>query len=138
VADVGDHLDARVGELLAGAVPEAGGVTVGEEEGLAELVADFRHARLDVGGDLRRGVQRKEQVILQVPADALAILCGERERERHRGREPSAGAFEGDLDLVVPGHGLGALGEPERSPSPVAPRHDPGGYRGRHGGASGA
>lgn len=123
VPDVGDDLDAGVGKLFAGEIPDTLGVPVSEENGTAEIVADRGHPGLDVGRDLRRGIKRKEKVVLQVPADALAVVRGEVERERHRRGEPPGAAFERDLDLVVARRGLGGFGDPKRSTLPVTRLH---------------
>src|SRR6185437_594863 len=96
-----------------GAVPEAGRGAAPEEEGTTEGVADLRHADLDVRGELGGGVEGEEEVILQVPADALAILLGDVNGERDRGALGWARAFEGELDQVVARRRLGGLGQAE-------------------------
>jgi hypothetical protein len=108
---VGDHLDAGIGEILARAVPETGDVPVAEEDAAAQLLAEPRHTRLDALGDLRRGVEREEQVVLQVPAQILAIRRGDRQLEGRVRGHPPARAFERHLDAVAARRRLGVLGQ---------------------------
>ena len=79
LGDARDNLDSRRRQMRLDERPKPRGVVPPFEDLAKQRLPALGHERFDARGDLRRRVLRKLQIVLEIPADLLAILRRKRE-----------------------------------------------------------
>jgi hypothetical protein len=93
--DAGFDFDSGLAEAVAGGEPRVGS----SKDGVEEIDAELAQTNFNAGGELWGGVQRVNEVVLEVPADVFGVLWCQGIRERAGSSDAgTAFFFESDFD----------------------------------------
>ena len=98
----GGHLHPGPGQVCRHRIPYPHRVPAGLEYLAEQVLAQRRQPRLHVAGDVRRGIDRVLQVILQIPADILPVPVTQPEPHPRRRRPPRTRALQRQIHHTPP------------------------------------